>query len=181
MAYEIIYERESGHILATRRSAMPREDMRPSEGQDKLFMVFDFGNRPMSAFRVDADSGELVLRDDWVEPEADVGLTLTVDAPATSPIDDLPEILADGESVAMITVQKISLVTKRPLTGVRHHNRLNIRTTAGTLSARQVYLDKGKATFTLRSSAETVVAELRVWAPDISGVLTTQIEFAPVE
>lgn len=180
MPYEIVYDEESGRVLLARPIAAPREDLVAGEGQAKLFLEFDFAGRPLSAFCVDPDARTLVLREDWVEPEQDVELKLSTDASTTSPIDGIPEVPADGESVVTITVQKMSLTSGRPLTGARHNNRLNIRTTAGTLSARQVNLDKGQASFTLRSSTETVVTEVRVWAEEIPQPATIRVEFAPV-
>jgi hypothetical protein len=180
MPYEIVYEVESGRILAARPTAAPREDMVLAEGQHKLFLSFDFAGRPLSAFRVDAGARTLALREDWVEAEPDVFLKLSVDAPVVSPIDGIPEIPADGKAEVTITVQKMSTKSDQQLTGTRHNNRLNIRTTAGTLSARQVNLNKGQASLTLRSSAETVVAEVRVWAEEIAQPAPIRIEFAPV-
>lgn len=180
MPYEVVYDKDSGKIMMARSSAAPRDDLILHEEQAKLFLAFDLGGRPMSAFRVDADAGTLVLRDDWVEPEAGVRLALSVDATATSPIEEIPEVPADGQSEATITVQKISTKSGQALTGHKHDNRLFIRTTAGTLSHRQIHLEQGQARFTLRSSTETVVAEVRVWAQEIPGDVTTRVEFAPL-
>jgi hypothetical protein len=180
MPYEIVYDEESKQVLLARPTAAPREDLVLAEGQGKLFLDFDFAGRPLSAFSADPAAGTLVLREDFVEPEQDVALELSTDAPAVSPIDHIPEVPADGESAVTISVQKVSTTSGRPLTGARHSNRLNIRTTAGTLSARQVNLDRGQAAFTLRSSIETVVAEVRVWAEEIPQPATIRIEFAPV-
>lgn len=182
MPYEIVYEVESGRILAARSTAAPRADLVLGEGQGKLFLQFDFAGRPLSAFRVDPEAKTLALRDDWIDPEQDVILELSVDAPAVSPIDGIPEIPADGKTEVKITIQKVSTKSGQRLTGARHNNRLNIRTTAGTLSTRQVNLNKGQASFTLRSSTQTVVAEVRVWAAEreIPQSATVRIEFAPV-
>ena len=179
MGFEIVYKKETGQILLSRRIAAPRDDLTPGEGEDKLFLAFDFADRPVSAFRVDPERGTLELREDFVEPETGVELSLTSDATDTSPIDGIPEIPADGQSTTNIAVQKKSVATGRPLTGASHNNLLNIRTTAGTLSERQVTLEKGQATFILRSSTETVVAEVRVWAREIPQPATIGIEFAP--
>ena len=179
MGFEIIYKKETGQILLSRRIAAPRDDLTPGEGKDKLFMAFDFGERPVTAFRVDPERGRLELREDFVEPETGVKLMLTSDAKDTSPIDGIPQIPADGRSTTTITVQKKSMVTGRPLTGASHNNLLNIRATGGTLSTHQVNLEKGQATLTLRSSTETVMAEVRVWAREIPQPATINIEFAP--
>lgn len=180
MPYEIVFDEASGRPLWARSIAAPREDVVIGEGQARLFLEFDFAGRPLSAFRVDPDAGTLVVREDFVEPEEEVFLELSTDAPATSPIDGIPEVPADGKSKVTITVQKVSAASGRPLTGARHNNRLHIRTTAGTLSARQVNLEKGQASFTLRSSTETVVAEVRVWAEELPQPAMLRCEFAPV-
>jgi hypothetical protein len=182
MPYEIVYDAESGRILAARPTAAPREDLVLGEGQSKLFLQFDFAGRPLSAFRVDLEAKTLALRDDWVEPEQDVVLELGTDAAAVSPIDGIPEIPADGKTAVKIMVQKVSTKSGQRLTGARHNNQLNIRATAGALSARQVNLNKGQASFSLHSSTETVVAEVRVWAAEgeIPQPAILRIEFAPV-
>lgn len=46
---------------------------------------------------------------------------------------------------------------------------------------RQVDLEQGRASFDLRSSTETVVAEVRVWAEGMLQPATIPIEFAPPE
>lgn len=181
MSYEIVYETEGGRILASRPSNAPRKDLILPKGQGKLFLSFDFAGRPLSAFRVDAEAKTLVPREDWVELEQDAILNLSADAPAVSPIDNIPEIPADGKTKIKITVQKVSSKSGQRMAGARHNNRINIRTTAGTLSARQLNLEKGQAGFTLRSSTETVVAEVRVWAEKISQPVTIRVEFAPIE
>jgi hypothetical protein len=125
------------------------------------------------------DAGTVTPRADWTAPETDVRLELTVDSPALSPIDGTAELPADGKAQATITVRKRSLESDRDLTGAQHDNLLTIRTTAGTLSRRQVSLRRGKAKFTLRSSVETVVAEVRVSAETIPQAATIRVEFAP--
>lgn len=181
MPFEIVYDKENGQVIAARSMAAPKEDLNLVEGQDKLFLDFDFSEQPPSAFRVDSETGTLVQREDWVEPEPATALSVQADAPDFSPIDGIPELPADGESSITITVQKISLHTGNPLTGARHTNLLNIRTTAGTLSARQTSLSQGKANFSLRSSTETVVAEVKVWAKAIPKPAILRVEFAPAE
>jgi hypothetical protein len=177
---EVLFEVDTGTILLTRSIAAPRDDLVPAEGQGKLFVDFDPGDRPVSAFRVNPEQRTIELRADFVEPEMDAELALSSDATATSPIDAIPEIPADGNSLTTITVQKKSVASGRPVTGAGHRNRLSIRTTAGTLSARQLNLERGQASFRLRSSTETVVAEVRVWAEGIPRPATIRIEFAPV-
>jgi hypothetical protein len=180
MGFEIVYKKDTGQILLSRRAAAPADDLAPGEGEDKVFLSLDLENRPMTAFRVDPEQGTLELREDYVEPERGVELSLTSDAADMSPIDGIPAIPADGRSTTALTVQKKVVATGHPLTGAKHKNLLNIRTTAGTLSAPQLNLEKGRTTFTLRSSTETVVAEVRVWATEIPRPAIIRIEFAPV-
>jgi hypothetical protein len=181
MGQEIIYDADTGAILAVREIAAPRDDLAPGEGQRKIFLgEVDFEGRSLAAFRVNPERGTVEPRADFAAAEADVELALTSDAAARSPIDGIPEIAADGNSSTTITIQKRSTRTGDHLRGAGHRNRVSIRTTAGTLSARQVSLERGEATFTLRSSAETVVAEVRVWAEGIPRPATISVEFAPV-
>jgi hypothetical protein len=71
-------------------------------------------------------------------------------------------------------------LSDRALTAASHNNLLTIRTTAGTLSERQMALRRGRAEFRLRSSTEAVVAEVRVTAEGLTDPVTARIEFAPV-
>ena len=68
MGYEITYDRQSGYIVVVRETSAPRDDLAPGEDQDKLFLKFDFGDRPVSAFRVDTERGTLVQREDYAPP-----------------------------------------------------------------------------------------------------------------
>ena len=179
MSYEILYHKKTGAILAARRGAALHGDLLAGEGQAKLLTRADLEGRPVHAYRVDPETKELTLRDDWVDPEKDVSLELQHDAAHTSPIDGLPMIPADGSSMVTFTVRKMS-ASGRALTASRHDNQLHIRTTAGTLSAHQVNLRSGEASFTLRSSTETVVAEISVWADGIPQRARLAVEFSPV-
>jgi hypothetical protein len=179
MPYEIVYHKETRQILAARRTAAPREDVVLTPEQAVLFTDVDLGERPLASFLVDPDAGTVAPRADWTAPETGVRLELSVDTPAVSPIDGTAELPADGKAQATITVRKRSLESDRDLTGAQHDNLLTIRTTAGTLSRRQVSLRRGKAKFTLRSSVETVVAEVRVSAETIPQAATIRVEFAP--
>jgi hypothetical protein len=180
MAHEIIYDRATGQVLLARRIAAPRDDLQPGEGQGKLFIDFDPGDRLIAAFRIDPDKRRLEPRDDFSSPESDVRLALSCDAAAMSPVEDIPALPADGQTQTTVTVEKRALADDRPLVGAAHKNKVKIRTTAGTLSDNIVTLRKGKATFTLRSSTETVVAEVKVWADDIALQASLRIEFTPV-
>jgi hypothetical protein len=53
MGFEIIYRRDTGQILLSRRIAAPRDDLTPGEGEDKIFLSLDLADRPVTAFRVD--------------------------------------------------------------------------------------------------------------------------------
>jgi hypothetical protein len=179
--YEIIYDRATGDIRAARLSAGPGKGLVLAEDQARLFADVDLRRRPVGAYRVNPGTNRVVVKDRWVRPEAGVGLELSTDPDAVSPVDPgAVEVPADGTSLVTFTVQKRSLTSGRALTGAQHDNLLTIRTTAGTLSARQVPLDNGRASFTLRSSTETVVAEVRVSADRVPGLVSARVEFAPL-
>jgi hypothetical protein len=177
--YEIVYDQATGEILAARPSAAPAEHLVLGQGQARLFADIELAGRPIAAFRVQPATNQIAFREGWTQPEAGAMLEVQSDVQTVSPIDGALEIPADGTSAATFTVQKRSLASGRALTGSQHDNLVTIRTTAGTLSARQLRLQSGKATFTLRSSLETVVAEVRVTAERIPGQSTLRIEFAP--
>ena len=179
MLCQILYDTTTGRILAARPTATPREDLVLDPDQAVLFADVDFGDSPLASFRMDLATGSVSLRDDWNPPEVGVRLDLTVSGTTPSLIDGIPELPADGTSEAIVTVQKRSVDPDRPLTAASHDNLLTIRTTAGALSERQLALRRGQATFKLRSSTETVLAEVRVSAARIEGVATVRIEFAP--
>lgn len=181
MHYQLVYDTESRRIVAARPTATPRSDIVVGESQAVAFADVDFGDRPLAGYEIDPELGTLVPREDWNPPEADVRLELTVTTASRSPIDDLPELPADGKAKATVTVQKRALDADRALTGASHHNLLTIRTTAGTLSDRQISLRRGRAAFKLRSSTETVVAEVRVSAEGVAEPAVARIEFAPVD
>jgi hypothetical protein len=180
MLYELVYNTETRHILVARPSATPRDDLTLGPGQAVVLADVDFGDRPLASFQLDRDTGALVPREDWNAPEVGVRLDMTVTTAARSPIDDIPELPADGVAEATIVVQKRTSDSDRALTAASHNNLLTIRTTAGTLSERQVALRRGRAEFKLRSSVETVVAEVRVSADGITEPAIARIEFAPV-
>jgi len=144
-----------------------------------VFAEVDFGDRPLASYQLDLDTGAVVPRADWTPPEVGARLELTVTTAARSPIDDIPELPADGTSEATITVQKRTVGSDRALTAASHNNLLTIRTTAGALSQRQMPLRQGRAQFTLRSSTDTVIAEVRVSADRIAEPVSARIEFAP--
>jgi hypothetical protein len=180
MLYQIVYDTDTLRILAARPTATPRDDLLLAPHQAVAFADVDFGDRPLAGFQFDADSRTVVAREDWNPPEVGVRLELTVTTATRSPIDDAPELPANGKSEATIVVQKRALDSDRALNGVSHNNVLTIRTTAGTLSERQLSLRRGRAKFKLRSSTETVVAEVRVSADGIDDPVSVRIEFAPV-
>jgi hypothetical protein len=179
MLYQLVYNTETRGILVAQQTATPREDFVLGPDQAVLFTDVDFGDRPLASFQLDRDTGAVVPRDDWNPPEVGVRLDLTVDTAARSPIDNVPELPADGNSEATVTVQKRTVGSDRALSAASHNNLLTIRTTAGTLSERQVALRRGQAQFKLRSSTETVVAEVRVSADGITQAASIRIEFAP--
>jgi hypothetical protein len=181
MLYQLLYNTETGRILAARATATPRDDLVLGPDQAVAFTDVDFDDRPLASFQLDRGTGAVVTREEWIPPEADVRLELTVTAVGRSPIDGTPELPADGTSEATITVQKRALDSDRALSGAAHDNLLTIRTTAGTLSERQIPLRRGRAEFKLRSSSETVVAEVRVSADRIAQDVSARIEFAPVQ
>ncbi len=179
MPHEIIFDTGTGRILITRKIDAPREDLLPGEGQSKLFLDFDFADRPVAAYKVNLEKQTIEARDDFNFPEYDSRLVLSSNAAMKSPIDGIPGIPADGQSVCIITVEKRSISQDKLLNGANQDNKLNIRTNAGTLSEIQVTLKRGKASFTLRSSTQTVVAEVRVWAAEIPQPASIMIEFLP--
>jgi hypothetical protein len=179
MQYQLVYNTGTRRILAAQRTATPREDFLLGPDQAVVFTDVDFGDRPLASFELDPNTGAVAPRDDWNPPEAGVRLDLAVTTLARSPIDGTPELPADGTSEATITVQKRTVESERALTAASHDNLLTIRTSAGTLSERQVALRRGRAEFTLRSSMETVVAEVRVNADGIAQAASIRIEFAP--
>jgi hypothetical protein len=180
MLYQVLYNIDTRRILAARPTATPREDVLLGPNQATVFADVDFGDRPLASFHVDADTGAVVPRGDWTPPDPGVRLDLAVTTAARSPIDNTPELPADGRSEATIVVQKRAVESDRALTGVIHDNLVTIRTTAGTLSQRQKAMRQGRAEFTLRSSTETVIAEVRVSADRIAQPASTRIEFAPL-
>ncbi len=180
MPYQLLYNTQTRRILAARSTATPREDLFLGPDQAVVFTDIDFGDKPLTSFQLDPDTGAVVPRDDWKPPEEDVQIDLTVTTAARSPIDDIPELPADGKSEATITVQKRAVESDRALTAASHDNVLTIRTTAGTLSQRQMALRRGRAEFKLHSSTETVVAEVQVIADGIAQPVSARIEFAPL-
>jgi hypothetical protein len=106
-------------------------------------------------------------------------LELTTDASAVSPLNTIPEIPADGRSTATIYIQKKSPHGK-PLTREEDNDRVVLRTTRGTLSQRQVQLVCGRAQVKLRSSTDTVVADVTAQGENLKRYML-HIEFAPPE
>jgi hypothetical protein len=104
-------------------------------------------------------------------------LELTTDAPDISPLNGVPEILADGRSTATIFIQKKTRLGE-PLLGEEDNDLVHLRTTRGTLSHRQVRLVRGQAMFTLRSSTDTIVADVTAYGADLKHHMI-HIEFAP--
>jgi hypothetical protein len=180
MLQQLVYHTETRRILAALPTATPRDDLTLGPDQAVAFLDVELGDRPLASLLLDPDSGAVVEREDWNAPETNVRLDLTVTTATRSPIDDSPELPADGTTEATIVVQKRTVDSDRALTAASHNNLLTIRTTAGTLSDRQMPLRRGLATFTLRSSTETVVAELRVAAEGIAEPALARIEFAPL-
>src|SRR5215218_6102381 len=105
MGLEIIYKRDTGQILLSRRIAAPRDDLTPGEGEDKIFLSFDLAGRPVTAFRVDPERGGLKLRKDFAEPETEARLRLTAHGTLASPIGGIHSISADGRARVVITVE----------------------------------------------------------------------------
>jgi hypothetical protein len=178
VAYDVVYNQISGDILFVRRAAAPGEDLVLGPGQARVFAEVDLERRSLAGYRVDPATGRVAARRNWVEPTQDAALELGVDVAERSP-DGNVDIPADGQSQVRITVQKRSRATGRALGRVRDNERLSITTTAGTLSTRALELRRGRAEFTLRSSVETVVAEVRVRAEGIPASRTILVEFAP--
>jgi hypothetical protein len=89
--------------------------------------------------------------------------------------DGLAEVPADGTTKTAFTVEIRD--QKGKLT--REAVKLLIRTTAGALSAREVTTSNGKASFTLKSSVETVIATVTATAKGFQSG-TIALEFIPV-
>lgn len=88
--------------------------------------------------------------------------------------DDLPELTADSQSKATITVE----VKDSSGQLVQGELMLNVRTTNGTLSARRISTQTGQATVEFTSSRETVSATVSVSAEGVEGSSIT-FEFMP--
>jgi hypothetical protein len=74
--------------------------------------------------------------------------------------DGVPEVPADGKSAASV---RVSLLDAKGMTLMKSVE-VHFRTTAGTLSQREVMTDRGKATVELISSRETVTAFVYAFA-----------------
>jgi hypothetical protein len=96
------------------------------------------------------------------------GLTISCDA-QDSDNDDVPDIPADGKSVARITVT----------TADKSDTEVTFRTSRGTLQRRTVPTSKGKASVDLRSSTETVSATVTATAKGFRTASLT-VEFIPL-
>jgi hypothetical protein len=100
---------------------------------------------------------------------------LTTDAVDTDG-DEIPELIADAKSQASIMAEvknsRGEFITE-PLT-------LNFKTTGGTLSARRVSTQDGRATVNLTSSLETVSVTVEVLAKGVQGC-SLLFEFMPPE
>lgn len=90
--------------------------------------------------------------------------------------DGVPELAADGESAASITVTVKGAGGKL----YRKPVGLSISTSAGRLSARRLTTKNGKATFTLTAGLDTVLATVNVDADGFESDFL-QFEFMPPE
>jgi Invasin, domain 3 len=101
-------------------------------------------------------------------------LHLSTDAKDTDG-DNFPELVADGKNKAVITAE-VRDELDRSVTG---DFTVNFRTTAGTLSARQVMVRAGKAEVELISSLETVTATVSASGKGLKAAAPLTFEFMP--
>lgn len=101
------------------------------------------------------------------EPEI-FSLHVTIDAPDVHPVDGIPEIPADGESSALITIQKIDERFK-PQQGDQDNETIYLRTDQGVIrdvavnqDINSVTLAKGQAMFRLFSQTLKRVATVQM-------------------
>ena len=106
---------------------------------------------------------KLVIRD----PET-FSLYLTTDAKDVHPVDGIPEITADGQSFATITIQKIDDRYK-PQRGAKGNDQIYLRTNHGILrdaegtnDINSIKLNDGKAVFRLVSEKVKRVATVQM-------------------
>jgi hypothetical protein len=118
----------------------------------------------------------LLGRDVSASPRQNL-LELTTDAQDISNINGVPEIVADGASTANIFIRKLT-PQGEPLTGDEDNDAVLLNTTRGTLSHREVRLERGAARVTLRSSTDSVVADVTARGDDLKPYMI-HIEFAP--
>lgn len=104
-------------------------------------------------------------------------LELTTDAPDVSPHNNIPEIPADGQSTAKIFIRKKS-PEGHLLTGEADNDLVILHTTRGTLSQRRVRLEQGQAQVTLRSSTDTIIADVTAQGENLKRYML-HIEFVP--
>lgn len=102
-------------------------------------------------------------------------ICLTTDAVDTD-ADGIPELIADAKSTATITAE----VKNSSGELVTEELTLNFKTTGGTLSARRVSTQDGRATVNLTSSLETVSVTVEVSAEGTRGN-SLLFEFMPIE
>ncbi len=100
---------------------------------------------------------------------------LTTDAVDTDG-DEIPELIADAKSQANITAE----VKNSRGEFITEALTLNFKTTGGTLSARRVSIQDGRATVNLTSSLETVSVTVEVSAEGVQGS-SLLFEFMPPE
>jgi len=89
--------------------------------------------------------------------------------------DSFPELLADGKNKAVITAH-VRDELGRIVSG---DFAVTFKTTAGTLSARQVMVRGGKAEVELTSSLETVTATVSASGKGLKSVAPLTFEFVP--
>lgn len=109
--------------------------------------------------------------------EGPARLELTTDAPDISPYNGVPEIPADGHSTASIFIRKKS-PSGELLAGEEDNDLIVLHTTRGTLSQRQVRLQHGQAQVTLRSSTDTIIADVTAHGENLRRYML-HLEFAP--
>ncbi len=122
------------------------------------------------------ENGQLVRRN---TPFVQCVISLSTDAQDTvSPFDGIPDVPADGTSVATITVEIRNPETNQIDTTA--NDILYVSTDRGTLSAVNVQLVNGVGSFTIKSF-ETVVATIKVWHPQEKyKPAEIKIQFRPV-
>ncbi len=104
-------------------------------------------------------------------------LELTADAPNISHHNDTHAIAADGRSTTTLFISKKSADGK-PMTEESDNDLVLLHTTRGTLSDRRVQLKRGQAQVSLRSSTDSIIADVTASGENLKRYML-HVEFVP--